>query len=156
MRIGEGRASPGASGERVPDGDRLCLFQEARCSCRYPGRSSSPSGAVAEPKCKSTPAATAAVVAPAREDARVEPKVQEELDAVLHWAHAMRDGMQREPGRRDEFQMQGHAYVGGVLTTLGHLGLLSDEEYQEWWRRFTEVLGDPPGGWVTLDGSREE
>lgn len=83
-------------------------------------------------------------------DDRVEAKVEEELNGVLRWARAMRENMEREPARSREYQMQGHAYVGGVLTTLDHLGLLSAEEYAEWSDRLVAVLGDPPGGWVAF------
>src|SRR4051794_21034758 len=64
-----------------------------------------------------------------RDDALVDSKVEHELEGVLRWARAMREGMEREPERREEFQMQGHAYVGGVLTTLDHLGLVSREAH---------------------------
>lgn len=80
----------------------------------------------------------------------MEARVEEELEGVLRWAAAMRDGMEREPSRRREFQMQGHAYIGGVLTTLDHLGLISAEEHQTWSEKLIAVLGDPPGGWITL------
>lgn len=84
---------------------------------------------------------------------RVEQRVLRELEAVLAWARAVRDSMDRFPDRRDELQSQGHAYVGGVLTTLGHLELINEDEHAEWDARLTGVLGDPPGGWVTLRSS---
>ncbi|HEV2811924.1 MAG TPA: hypothetical protein VGW10_01625 [Solirubrobacteraceae bacterium] len=76
------------------------------------------------------------------------PDVEAELDGVLSWTRSVRSGMEEFPDRRDELQMQGHAYVGGVLTTLDHLGLITDAEYTHWQDRLNEVLGDPPGGWI--------
>ena len=74
--------------------------------------------------------------------------VENELNGVLRWAYGMRELMDRDPDRAAEVQMQGHAYIGGVLTTLDHLGLVSEDEHRAWWDRLNGVLGDPPGGWV--------
>lgn len=73
-------------------------------------------------------------------------KVRDELERVLRWAEQVRDEIERDPERSDEFQMHGRAYVGGVLTTLDHLGLISATEYEHWDRRLTEALDGPRGG----------
>ena len=78
----------------------------------------------------------------------MEERVREELEHVLAWARFVRQRMEEAQEERDDLQMQGHAYVGGVLTTLDHLGFLTEAEHVEWSDRLTEVLGDPPGGWV--------
>src|SRR5258708_2308961 len=97
-------------------------------------------------RCRSRKAAAGPI---ARDDGLMDAKLEQELHAVLRWTHAVRAGMENNPGRREELQMQGHAYTGGVLTTLDHLGLVTAEEHSEWWQRINEVLGDPPGGWVS-------
>jgi hypothetical protein len=66
---------------------------------------------------------------------------------VLAWAEAVREAAEREPGR-DELPMQSRAYIGGVLTTLDHLGLLTRAEYAEWSDRLSAALGDRPEGSV--------
>jgi hypothetical protein len=78
----------------------------------------------------------------------MEARVEHELNHVLRWARAVSAAMEREPHRRDEFQTAGHAYIGGVLTTLDHLELVTPDEHAEWRQRLNEVLGDPPGGWI--------
>ena len=59
--------------------------------------------------------------------------------------------MNRDPAESREHQLSGHAYVGGVLSTLNHLGLLSSAEHAEWGDRLMNVLGDPPGGWIDVN-----
>jgi hypothetical protein len=46
----------------------------------------------------------------------------------------------------DERRLQGHAYVGGVLATLDHLGLVNADEQVEWSRRISGALETPPAG----------
>lgn len=43
--------------------------------------------------------------------------------------------MEHDPERHDELQAAAHAYVGGVLTTLRHLDLVTEEEHTDWNRR---------------------
>ena len=82
----------------------------------------------------------------------VEQRVSDCLDGVLRWAEAVRANMDRDSEQSREHQMQGHAYVGGVLGTLLHLELLSCAEHNDWHGRLMRVLGDPPGGYLVVDG----
>ena len=82
----------------------------------------------------------------------MEQRVADHLEGVLRWTYAVRDAMDRDPGASREHQMQGHAYVGGVLSTLAGLELLSDVEHREWADRLMTVLGAPPGGFAVVDG----
>lgn len=85
----------------------------------------------------------------------MEPNVREEMHKLLDWVRSCREAMDdaatgRLPGHDPEhIRSTTRAYVGGAMTTLGHLGLLTWEELQEWSQRIGDVLGDPPGGSVT-------
>jgi hypothetical protein len=75
----------------------------------------------------------------------VERRVREELEALLRYAQAVSESAARFPGRSDIVD-GGHGYVGGALTTMHHLGLVSDDEHREWWDRLTDAL--PPTDWI--------
>jgi hypothetical protein len=75
----------------------------------------------------------------------MEPRVREELDRLLSYAKAVSDSAARFPDRSD-IADGGHGYVAGALTTMHHLGLVSDDEHREWWDRLTAAL--PPTDWI--------
>jgi hypothetical protein len=77
----------------------------------------------------------------------VDDAVRRELEALLRYARAVAGASARQPERTDIVD-GGHGYVGGALTTLHHLDLLSDDEHKEWWDRLTGELPPPPGGWI--------
>jgi hypothetical protein len=74
----------------------------------------------------------------------VDAQVADELSVVLGWAEAVGARMQRSPEQRHELGVQGRAYIGGVLTTLDHLGLLSPEEHHAWAQRMSAALESSP------------
>jgi hypothetical protein len=77
----------------------------------------------------------------------MQPKVLEELHALLAYAKAVGDRARREPDRQDAVD-GGRGYIGGALTTLYHLDLLTDAEHDEWWSRLMDEL--PPTDWVDV------
>jgi len=77
----------------------------------------------------------------------MEERVDEELQRVLEWAKAARSGADRQGAPVDKSCF---GYVGGVLTTLQHLGHVSPTEADEWQRRLLGVLGQPPSGFVHI------
>ena len=70
--------------------------------------------------------------------AGVSPAVRRELDALLRYAHAIADTAPRE--RREDAADAARCYMGGALTVLEHLDLVSGEEYAEWWERLMARL----------------
>ena len=68
----------------------------------------------------------------------MEQAVREELDGLLEYARAVK----RFSADAPHVVAPGHAYVGGAMTTLLHLKLLTAEEHSEWWDRLREEL--PP------------
>jgi hypothetical protein len=77
--------------------------------------------------------------------------VHRELEGLMAYAKAVGDRARREPDRQDVVD-RGRGYIGGALTTLAHLGLLTDAEHDEWWSRLMGEL--PPtdcGGYSNRD-----
>lgn len=72
--------------------------------------------------------------------------VREELEQLLRYAKAVGRSAKAFPDRQDAV-VGGRGYIGGALTTLHHLGLLTSEEHQEWWTRLMDEL--PPANWIT-------
>jgi hypothetical protein len=67
--------------------------------------------------------------------------VREELGGLASYARAVGDQARRDPD--DVASVDGgRGYIGGALTTLLHLGLLTDAEFDEWWGRLMAEL--PP------------
>jgi hypothetical protein len=79
-------------------------------------------------------------------------EVRRELEGLLAYANAVGDRARREPDREDVVD-SGRGYIGGALTTLAHLGLVTDAEHDEWWSRLMGEL--PPTEWVDV-GSDDE
>ena len=72
-------------------------------------------------------------------------RVRDELERLLEYARAVTRSARRFPDRTD-IRDGGMGYVGGALTTMLHLGLISDAEHQEWQDRLTAAL--PPSDWI--------
>ena len=80
----------------------------------------------------------------------VRPEVRQELESLLSYARAARhtiDHLEDTPA--DVSRVDGEhirsttwAYVGGSMTTLVHLDLITSHEHMSWWHMFGEVLGD--------------
>lgn len=66
-----------------------------------------------------------------------------ELEALLDYANAVTQGFQSFPTRSDIVD-GGHGYVGGALTTLRRLNLLTSSEYDEWTIRLDAALPPKP------------
>jgi hypothetical protein len=62
------------------------------------------------------------------------PQVRRELQALSRYARAIA-ATTPQPSTQTNAVDAGRCYIGGALTTLQHLQLLSDEEYREWWGR---------------------
>jgi hypothetical protein len=75
----------------------------------------------------------------------MEDRVRAELEALLRYTRAVAQAAERHPDRSDVVD-GGRGYLGGALTTMHHLGLLSDEEHREWWERLMDEL--PPTQWI--------
>ena len=69
------------------------------------------------------------------------------LERLLSYAQAVARAHADDPGRSDIID-GGRGYLGGALTTLHHLRLLTDEEHREWWDRLMDEL--PPTKWATI------
>ena len=85
----------------------------------------------------------------------LEPQARQELELLLGYVTACRavidgwdSGTLPNPGTIDGAHIRSTtwAYVGGAMTVLGRLGLVTGEEHREWWQRIEEVLGPPEGG----------
>ena len=70
-----------------------------------------------------------------------------ELEHLHRYARAVAAAAEREPGR-SEIVDGGRGYLGGALTTMHHLGLLTDAEHEEWWDRLMDEL--PPTDWISV------
>jgi hypothetical protein len=75
----------------------------------------------------------------------METRVQIELDQLRNYARAVAQAAEQAPDRVDVVH-GGRGYLGGALTTLHHVGLLTDEEHHEWWERLMDEL--PPTQWI--------
>ena len=67
------------------------------------------------------------------------------------WARGCRQAADRDPGDArysERILYSAWAYIGGAMTVLDRLDLISDEESAEWNAHFQEALGEPPGGWA--------
>ncbi len=73
--------------------------------------------------------------------------VREVLERLLSYAQAVGRAHATSPERSDIVD-GGRGYLGGALTTLHHLRLVTDEEHQEWWERLMREL--PPTNWMTV------
>ena len=71
--------------------------------------------------------------------------VRVELERLLGYARAVGAAAKREPDRSDIVD-GGRGYLGGALTTMHHLGLLTDAEREEWSDRLMDEL--PPTQWI--------
>jgi hypothetical protein len=80
----------------------------------------------------------------------VEKVIRRELDGLLEYATAVTRSASRSP-ERSGIVDGGRGYIGGALTTLHHVGLLTDDEFQEWWDRLMDQL--PPTDWTYSRGS---
>jgi len=76
----------------------------------------------------------------ARERGLLEERVRRELEGLTLYAEGV-GAAENDPSRSTAAQ---RAYISGSLTTLHHLGLLNDHEYEDWVGRLLEKL--PPGG----------
>jgi hypothetical protein len=72
-------------------------------------------------------------------------RVRAELEALLRYARGVGQAAKRHPDRSDIVD-GGRGYLGGALTTMHHLGLLSDEEHRDWSQRLMDEL--PPTEWI--------
>jgi hypothetical protein len=79
----------------------------------------------------------------------LEDSVRHELEKLLGYAQGVGRAAQQFPDRAD-IVIGGRGYIGGALTTLHHLGLVSWKEHQEWWARLMDEL--PPTNWITIKG----
>jgi hypothetical protein len=75
----------------------------------------------------------------------VDDAVRRELESLLGYATGVGRHAAREPERTDIVD-GGRGYIGGALTTLHHLGLVTDDEHREWWDRLMDKL--PPTNWI--------
>jgi hypothetical protein len=72
----------------------------------------------------------------------VDDSVRNELEQLLRYAKAVGRSAQEFPDRED-IVAGGRGYIGGALTTLDHLRLVTAEEHQEWWTRLMDELDLP-------------
>ena len=72
-------------------------------------------------------------------------KVRVELEHLLNYARAVGAAAKREPDRADVVD-GGRGYLGGALTTMHHLGLVTEAERAQWWDRLMGEL--PPTQWI--------
>ena len=75
----------------------------------------------------------------------MEDRVRAELEALLDYARAVGASAKRHPDRSDIVD-GGRGYLGGALTTMHHLGLLSDDEHRDWSQRIEDEM--PPTRWI--------
>ena len=68
-------------------------------------------------------------------------EVQDELEALLAYARGVGSAAAQLPERAD-IVSGGRGYIGGALTTLLHVGLLTEDEYKTWWDLLNDEL--PP------------
>ncbi len=83
----------------------------------------------------------------------MEPRTENELNLILLWAGGCRQAAGSGVGDAqlsERILYSAWAYIGGAMTVLTHLELITAEEHREWQARFQEALGDPPGGWATI------
>jgi hypothetical protein len=72
----------------------------------------------------------------------MDPNVQHELRQLQAYAGGCHESA-RATGRED-IVPSARSYIGGALTTMVHLNLLTQEEHTEWSRRLEAVLQDGP------------
>jgi len=77
----------------------------------------------------------------------VKPAVRNELEGLLRYAKAVGAAAAQQPERADIVD-GGRGYIGGAMTTLLHLGLLTESEHQDWWDRLMNEL--PPTNWIGI------
>lgn len=70
------------------------------------------------------------------------PEVRRELDVLLRYAEAIEDTAPRT--RRGDAVDAARCYIGGALTVLAHLELVTGDEHAEWWDRLMAELPDRP------------
>ena len=75
----------------------------------------------------------------------VEETVRRELEALLRYAKAVGAAAAQEPESAGIVD-GGRGYIGGALTTLHNLELVTDAEHQQWWGRLMSEL--PPTDWI--------
>lgn len=71
--------------------------------------------------------------------------VRHELESLLRYARSVGAAAAQQPERTDLVD-GGRGYIGGALTTLDHLGLLTQAEHRQWWDRLMGEL--PPTNWI--------
>jgi hypothetical protein len=71
--------------------------------------------------------------------------VRQELELLFAFARGVGESARQFPDRVD-IESGGRGYIGGALTTMHHLGLLTDAEHREWWDRLMDEL--PPTEWA--------
>ena len=71
--------------------------------------------------------------------------VRRQLEGLHRYAKAVGASAKRSPDRADIVD-SGRGYLGGALTTLRNLQLVSEEEHSEWWQRLMDEL--PPTNWT--------
>ncbi len=74
-----------------------------------------------------------------------------ELHALAVYVSGCRAATERDPAREDIWPAA-VAYIGGALTTMLHLGHLTDTEHASLFNRLTEDLGPEPEGHIWLGG----
>lgn len=80
-----------------------------------------------------------------RYNAGVEQAVAAELEGLLGYARAVGRAAAQHPERSDIVD-GGRGYIGGALTTLLHLDLVTKAEHSEWFQRLNDEL--PPTTWI--------
>jgi hypothetical protein len=78
----------------------------------------------------------------------VEKRVRAELEHLHQYARGVGRSAERFPDGGGIVD-GGRGYLGGALTTLHHMGLVSDDELREWWGRLMDEL--PPTKWATFE-----
>jgi ATP-dependent Clp protease ATP-binding subunit ClpA len=92
----------------------------------------------------------AAELIEARERGPLQERVRRELELLAIYAEGVATSVEREPSRSTA---TGRAYISGSLTTLLHLGLITDEEHEQW-RQL--LLGEPPSTGTARFSSQDE